>query len=64
MLIGGRPVQGAGANGIYVLINIVVCDLVPLRERGKYLAIINIWAAVAAALGPVVGGLLAQTNWR
>jgi len=64
MLIGGRTIQGAGAGGIYVLMDIVCCDLVPLRERGKYLAIINIWAAVAAALGPVVGGLLAQTNWR
>ncbi|KAH6664562.1 major facilitator superfamily domain-containing protein [Halenospora varia] len=64
MLIGGRTIQGLGAGGIYVLIDIVCCDLVPLRERGKYLAIVNIWAAVAAALGPVVGGLLAQTNWR
>ncbi|KAF4631713.1 hypothetical protein G7Y89_g6424 [Cudoniella acicularis] len=64
MLIAGRAVQGIGAGGIYVLIDIVCCDLVPLRTRGKYLAIINIWAAVAAALGPVVGGLLAETNWR
>jgi EmrB/QacA subfamily drug resistance transporter len=64
MLIGGRTVQGLGAGGIYVLIDIVCCDLVPLRERGKYLAIVNVWAAVAAALGPVIGGLLAQSNWR
>lgn len=52
MLITGRTVQGLGAGGIYVLIEIVCCDLVPLRERGKYLAIVNVWAAVAAALGP------------
>ncbi|KAF3002344.1 hypothetical protein E8E14_007041 [Neopestalotiopsis sp. 37M] len=64
MLIAGRTVQGVGAGGIYVLIDIVCCDLVPLRDRGKYLGIINAWAGVAAALGPVLGGLLAQANWR
>jgi MFS family permease len=64
MLISGRTVQGLGAGGSYVLIDIVCCDLVPLRERGKHLAIVNVWAAVAAALGPVIGGLLAETNWR
>lgn len=64
MLIAWRTVQGLGAGGIYVLIEIVYCDLVPLRERGKYLAIVNVWAAVAAALGPVVGGLLAESDWR
>jgi MFS family permease len=36
MLIGGRAVQGVGAGGIYVLLDIICCDLVPLRERGKY----------------------------
>ncbi|KAI1128307.1 major facilitator superfamily domain-containing protein [Nemania abortiva] len=64
-LIGGRTVQGIGAGGIYVLIDIVCCDLVPLRDRGMYLGIINAWAGVAAGLGPVIGGLLAQNNnWR
>lgn len=62
--IAGRAVQGVGAGGIYVLIDIVCCDLVPLRDRGKYLGIVNGWAGVAAALGPVLGGVLAQANWR
>jgi MFS family permease len=64
MFIVGRVIQGVGAGGIYVLIDIVVCDLVPLRDRGKWLAIINAWAGVAAALGPVLGGALGQHNWR
>ncbi|KAH7310881.1 major facilitator superfamily domain-containing protein [Stachybotrys elegans] len=64
MLIAGRTVQGVGAGGIYVLIDIVCCDLVPLRDRGTYLGIINAWAGVAAALGPVLGGVLAESNWR
>ncbi|XXG99431.1 hypothetical protein Hte_005770 [Hypoxylon texense] len=62
--IAGRTVQGIGAGGIYVLIDIVCCDLVPLRDRGKYLGIVNAWAGVAAALGPVLGGVLTQVNWR
>lgn len=37
ILISGRSIQGVGAGGIYVLIDIVCCDLVPLRERGKWL---------------------------
>lgn len=46
------------------MIDIVCCDLVPLRERGKYLGLMFSWSGVAAALGPVVGGALAQSNWR
>lgn len=64
MLIAGRTIQGVGAGGVYVLIDIVCCDLVPLRERGKYLGLMFSWAGMAAALGPPVGGAFAQTNWR
>ncbi|KAI0902910.1 major facilitator superfamily-domain-containing protein [Ustulina deusta] len=63
-LISGRSIQGAGAGGIYVLIDIVCCDLIPLRDRGKYLGVINAWAAVGAAIGPVLGGSFARSNWR
>jgi hypothetical protein len=64
MLIAGRTVQGVGAGGVYVLLDIVCCDLVPLRERGKYLGLMNSWSGVAAGIGPVVGGALAQRDWR
>ncbi|KAK3293114.1 major facilitator superfamily domain-containing protein [Chaetomium fimeti] len=64
MLIAGRAVQGAGAGGIVVMLDIVCCDLVPLRERGKYLGLMFSWSGVGAALGPPVGGALAEANWR
>ncbi|KAI1199440.1 MFS general substrate transporter [Nemania serpens] len=64
LLIAGRSIQGVGAGGIYVLIDIVCCDLVSLRERGKYLGLMFSWSGVAAALGPPIGGALAQSNWR
>ncbi|KAH7323263.1 major facilitator superfamily domain-containing protein [Stachybotrys elegans] len=64
MLIAGRDIQGAGAGGINVLIDIVCCGLVPVHERGKYLGLIFSWACIAAALGPPVGGALAESGWR
>jgi MFS family permease len=60
MLIAGRTIQGVGAGGVYVLLDIVCCDLVSLRDRGKYLGLMFSWSSVAAALGPVLGGVLAQ----
>lgn len=39
MLVAGRTIQGVGAGGIYVLLDIVCCDLVPLSKRGKYLGL-------------------------
>jgi MFS family permease len=63
MFITGRAIQGAGAGGIYVLIDVVCCDLVPLRDRGKYLGIINAWAGVASGLGPVLGGAFGNGTW-
>jgi len=64
MFIAGRTIQGAGAGGVYVLLDIVCCDLVPLRERGKFLGLMFAWSGVAAGLGPPIGGALAQADWR
>ncbi|OKL60771.1 hypothetical protein UA08_04445 [Talaromyces atroroseus] len=65
MLIAGRAVQGIGAGGINVLVELIVCDLLPLRERGNYLALIFGLIAIGTALGPLFGGLIVQhTTWR
>ncbi|KAK3903165.1 general substrate transporter [Staphylotrichum tortipilum] len=65
MLIGGRVVQGLGGGGIALMINIILTDLIPLRERGKYMAIVQMVSAVGAALGPFLGGLLTErSTWR
>ncbi|KAI0485719.1 major facilitator superfamily domain-containing protein [Xylaria cf. heliscus] len=64
-LIGGRAVQGVGAGGIYIIIDIIVSDLVPLRLRGNYTAVILTIYTVGLALGPFVGGeIIATTTWR
>ena len=55
--IVGRAIQGLGAAGMGVMVNVVISDLFSLRERGLYLAIVSIVYAVASAIGPVIGGL-------
>jgi MFS family permease len=65
MLIAGRAVQGIGAGGIYIMIDVIVSDLVPLRLRGNYMAIILLVYTVSTAIGPWVGGeIIATTTWR
>ena len=64
MLIGGRTVQGLGSGGLFVLVDLITCDLVPLRERGQYLGLMLSTAAIGTTLGPVVGGALAEADWR
>lgn len=64
-MIAGRAIQGIGAGGINVLIEVIVCDLVPLRQRGNYLAAIFGLVAIGTALGPFFGGLIVQySDWR
>lgn len=40
MLIAGRAVQSAGRGGIILIVEMIVCDLAPLRNRGTYMSII------------------------
>ncbi|KAF2276646.1 putative efflux pump antibiotic resistance protein [Westerdykella ornata] len=63
-IIGGRTVQGLGGGGQFVLVEIIACDMVPLRERGKYLGMVLSAGAVGSTLGPIIGGVIAQNNWR
>jgi EmrB/QacA subfamily drug resistance transporter len=60
-----RVLQGLSAGGLMTLAMAAVGDLVPPRERGRYQGYIAATFAGAAALGPLVGGLLVQhASWR
>ncbi|KAF7290104.1 Iron permease [Mycena chlorophos] len=64
-LIGGRTVQGLGAGAITALIQIIIADLVPLKDRGVFNGIIALAFAIGSGTGPVIGGALAQAGqWR
>ncbi|KAK9775316.1 putative Major facilitator superfamily (MFS) profile domain-containing protein [Seiridium cardinale] len=65
MLIAGRAIQGVGSGGITLLVEIIIGDLVPLRERGNYLAIIILCYTVGMTMGPLIGGAIVDaTTWR
>ncbi|KAL3291273.1 Major facilitator superfamily domain general substrate transporter [Colletotrichum asianum] len=65
MLIAGRAIQGAGSGGINMIVDIIISDLVPLRERGNCFAIILVTYGIGTAIGPLVGGIIVQkTSWR
>lgn len=65
MLIAGRAVQGVGSGGIYIIIDIIVSDLVPLRVRGNYMSVVLVVYTIGLAMGPWVGGTIVErTTWR
>ncbi|ROW15257.1 hypothetical protein VPNG_03104 [Cytospora leucostoma] len=65
MLIAGRAVQGIGSGGIIMVIDIIVSDLVPLRQRGNYMAVVLAIYGIGTSLGPFIGGaIVSSTTWR
>ncbi|EPE37024.1 MFS general substrate transporter [Glarea lozoyensis ATCC 20868] len=65
MLIAARVVQGLGAGGIFALVEIIVADLVPLRERQQFMAAIQAFFALGTFVGPVIGGtIVTHSSWR
>ncbi|KAK6065740.1 multidrug resistance protein fnx1 [Seiridium cupressi] len=67
MLIAGRSIQGIGGGGINMMVDLVICDLVPLRERGKYIGLIFGVGATISAVGPLIAGALTEAGpgaWR
>ncbi|OLN87526.1 Quinidine resistance protein 2-like protein 2 [Colletotrichum chlorophyti] len=60
-----RCLQSAGSSSTVALASAVVADVVTSAERGQYIGITVIPIVLAPALGPVLGGVLAQyLGWR
>lgn len=64
LLLVGRSIQGAGGGGIVALTYVIVSDIIPLRERGKWFGVISLQWAIGSAVGPVLGGVFAEGDWR
>lgn len=65
-LIVARACQGLGIGGLATLPNIILGDVIPPRERGRYSGFIGMVFGVATVLGPLVGGFLVDSplGWR
>jgi EmrB/QacA subfamily drug resistance transporter len=60
MLILARGLQGLGGGGIVPLTQSILADVVPPRERGYYQAYTGSVWIIAGALGPYLGGVIAE----
>ena len=65
VLLAGRSIQGIGGGGIISLSEVLITDLVPLRERGTWFGYQSgVWA-LGSVTGPIIGGAFAQhVTWR
>ena len=64
-LIVTRGIQGIGGGGIMAMSFVVMGDLIPPRERGKYAGYFTGVFAVSSVIGPLVGGFLVDSlSWR
>ena len=57
-LIAARAVQGLGGGGIQALAFAILGDVLPPRERGRYVGYFTLAFVGAALLGPLVGGFI------
>jgi MFS family permease len=70
-LIATRALQGLGGGGLMALTFVIIGDIVPPRERGRYQGYLAQSGVSASVAGPLLGGffsdqdkILGITGWR
>lgn len=61
-LAAWRAIQGIGAGGLFTLALTVMADIIPPRERARYMGMFMSVFATSSVIGPLVGGLFAGAN--
>jgi len=65
VILISRSIQGIGGGGIICLTEIVITDMVPLRQRGNYFSVVSGMWAIGTVAGPLLGGGFSQSvSWR
>jgi EmrB/QacA subfamily drug resistance transporter len=64
-LIVARAVQGLGGGGLMILSQAIIADIVPVRERSKYMGVMGGVFGISAVAGPLLGGWFTESaHWR
>jgi EmrB/QacA subfamily drug resistance transporter len=64
-LVLARGLQGIGGGGLFAMSFTIIGDVVPPRERGRYVGIITSVFAFSSVAGPLIGGFIVDNfTWR
>ncbi|KAG8927950.1 hypothetical protein FRC02_007569 [Tulasnella sp. 418] len=64
-IVVSRAIAGMGTGGLLTVAQVIVTDVVSLRERGKYQGILGAAVALGNGIGPVIGGIFSdKASWR
>ena len=63
-LIVFRVIQGLGGAGLFAMAFIVIADLYPPAQRGRYQGLVGAVFGLASVLGPLAGGFLTDYAGR
>lgn len=61
-LIVFRAIQGLGGGGLIVSTQAAIADIVPARDRAKYMGIFGAVFGISSVAGPLIGGYF-TTHW-